>query len=462
MRKKFFYSTSIFFSALFLCCNSKPIINTKNAFFGGQIINPSSNYVTLYKNNISIDCLLLDSNNKFKTELFDIESGIYKVEHIPEYQSVIIEPGDSLWMRANSSDFNKSIFFSGTGSSKNNFLVDMESKINEENQYLSTKYSLNSDAFTGIIDSLLIEKKKSWIIMDSLNKLTKIAQKITMSSYVYPYATIRERYSLLRGTNWSSVKDSIYFNYRSFLNFEEKDLAFFDPYINYVINFLNKKSLDSSMYFFEYKKNTDFNIKRLQTLENEISGRGLKNNLARAIAFDEILNFENHLEHEKFLQYYFAINTNTMFLAEVLNLHNDIKKMSEGFNLPEIKLQNSLLDTVTSSSLFNNNKKTLIYFWSQTQMNHYGKSIKILNNIRKIKPEYQFIGVSVQPLNQLAIDVNKMMKQEIKNQYAIIDFENASKKWIISLLNKAIITDKNGIIINGFANLFDPLIIDKL
>ena len=115
-----------------------------------------------------------------------------------------------------------------------------------------------------------------------------------------------------------------------------------------------------------------------------------------------------------------------------------------------------------AKSLFNNNKKTLIYFWSQTQMNHYGKSIKILNNIRKIKPEYQFIGVSVQPLNQLAIDVNKMMKQEIKNQYAIIDFENASKKWIISLLNKAIITDKNGIIINGFANLFDPLIIDKL
>ena len=164
MRKKIFYSTSIFFSALFLCCNSKPIINTKNAFFGGQIINPSSNYVTLYKNNISIDCLLLDSNNKFKTELFDIESGIYKVEHIPEYQSVIIDPGDSLWMRANSSDFNKSIFFSGTGSSMNNFLVDMESKINEENQYLSTKYSLNSDAFTSIIDSLLIEKKKSWII----------------------------------------------------------------------------------------------------------------------------------------------------------------------------------------------------------------------------------------------------------------------------------------------------------
>ena len=172
-------------------------------------------------------------------------------------------------------------------------------------------------------------------------------------------------------------------------------------------------------------------------------------------------NFKNHLDHENFLQYYFAINTNTMFLAEILNLHNDIKKMSKGFYLPEINLQNSNLDSVSSNSIFNN-KKTLIYFWSQTQMNHYGKTIKILNKIKKIKPEYQYVGISLQPLNQLAIDVNKMMKQEIENQYAIIDFEEASKKWIISLINKAIILDSKGRIVNGFANFFDPSIINQL
>ncbi len=451
----------LFHNILFFSCKSEINLNDKDAFLGGQIVNPSSNYVTLYKNNISIDCLLLDSNNSFEIELSDIKSGIYKVEHIPEYQSIIIESGDSLWMRANSSDFNKSIFFSGIGSSKNNFLMDMKLKIDEESQFLSSKYSLNSDDFSNIIDSLLIQKKKSWIKMDSINNLTKIAQKITMASYVYPYATIRERYSLLRGTNWASNKDSIYFNYRRFLNFEEKDLAFFEPYINYVINFLNEKSLDSSMYYFKHKNNTNFNIKRLQTLENEISGRELKNNLARAIAYDEIFNFKNHLDHENFLQYYFAINTNTMFLAEILNLHNDIKKMSKGFYLPEINLQNSNLDSVSSNSIFNN-KKTLIYFWSQTQMNHYGKTIKILNKIKKIKPEYQYVGISLQPLNQLAIDVNKMMKQEIENQYAIIDFEEASKKWIISLINKAIILDSKGRIVNGFANFFDPSIINQL
>ena len=448
-------------SILILSCKHNSKTNINDSFLGGQIINPSSRYVTLYKKNISIDCLLLDTNNIFKINLSNIEPGIYKIEHIPEYQSIIIEPGDSIWMRVNSSDFNKSIFFSGVGSSKNNFLTDMELKISDENQFLSSKYSMDSKSFSNLIDSLLIDKKNTWIKMDSINKLSKLSQKITMASYVYPYATIRERYSLLRGTNWGLKEDSIYFDYRSFLNFEEKDLAFFDPYINYVMNYLNKQSLDSSMYFFNYKKQTDFNIKKLQTLESNISGRELKNNLARAIAYDEILNFENHLYHENFLQYYFAINTNTKFLAEVLNLHNDIKKMSRGFILPEINLQNSNLDTVSSNTLFKD-KNTLIYFWSQTQMNHYGRAIKVVNKIKEIKPNYQFIGVSLQPLNQLAIDVSKMMNQEIKNQYSIIDFENASKKWIISLLNKAIITDSEGKIINGFGNLFDPLIVNEL
>ena len=37
-------------------------------------------------------------------------------------------------------------------------------------------------------------------------------------------------------------------------------------------------------------------------------------------------------------------------------------------------------------------------------------------------------------------------------QYAFLNFESASKKWVLRLLNKAIIVDKNGVIIDGFAN----------
>ena len=62
----------------------------------------------------------------------------------------------------------------------------------------------------------------------------------------------------------------------------------------------------------------------------------------------------------------------------------------------------------------------------------------------------------------IALQVNKMLDLDNGKQFAIIDFENASKKWIITLLNKAIITDPDGKIINGFANIFDFNFLDQL
>ena len=443
----------------FISCSNQ--IKNNKIFFGGQIINPTSNYLILHKNNVTIDCLVLDSNNSFKKTFVNLEPGIYKLEHIPEYQTLLIEPGDSLWVRVNAAEFKKSIVFSGKGSSKNNFLMDMEINIEMENEFLSSKYSLESNFFSKIIDSLVNQKKKQWILMDSINQLSDFAQKVTMASYVYPYGTRRERYAILRAENLDRSKDSSYFNYRQFLNFEETDLAFFDPYIDYVLNFLNENSVDSLNYYFKSKNETDFNIKRLQVLENKIFGRELKNNLARAIAFDEVLNFDNHSEHENFLQYYFAVNSNTKFLAEVLSLHNDIKKMYLGSSLPEISIQNSKLDTVSSNSIFNN-KPTVIYFWSQSQMNHYKRTLDIIEKLKLNKPNYQYVGISIQPLNKIALQVNKMLDLDNGKQFAIIDFENASKKWIITLLNKAIITDPDGKIINGFANIFDFNFLDQL
>lgn len=443
----------------FVSCEND--INNNSIFFGGQIINPSSNYLILHKNNSTVDCLLLDSNNSFKKTFNNLDSGVYKIEHIPEYQTVFLEPGDSLWVRVNAADFKQSIVFSGKGSSKNNFLMDMEISQENENEFLSSKYSLESDLFSLIIDSLVNLKKKQWKQMDSINILSPFAQKVTMASYVYPYGTLRERYALLRGTNWSSSKNKTYFKYRKFFNFEETDLSSFDPYIDYVLNFLNKKSLDSSNNYFLKKQKTDFNIKRLKILENIIIGRKLKNNLARAIAYDEILNFDNHSEHDNFLQYFFAVNSNTKFLGEVLSLHNDIKKMNKGSILPEIFLQSSKFDTITSSTFFNK-KPTVLYFWSQSQMNHYKKTLKIIEKFRIEKPQYRYIGICIQPLNTMALQVNQMLGLNIEDQYAIIDFENASKKWIITLLNKAIIIDLNGKISNGFANIFNTNFLNDL
>jgi hypothetical protein len=351
-------------------------------FLGGEILNPSSRNVTLYQGANIVEMLDLNSNLRFERKYDSLPSGIYKLEHLPEYQTFLLEELDSIWVRINAAAFDESIVFSGVGASKNNFLIELFLKQESENKYLSSKYSSNKNTFKNIIDSLLLEKKNLWIEMDSINNLSPIAQKVTQAAYIYPYANIKERYALLRGSQWSIKEDSLFFTYRQFLNFGDNDLAFFDPYINFIINYINQKTLKPDELYFKAKQTNKFNIRRLEVLDQKIAGKLLRNNLARAIAFEEILNFGNHEEHELFLQYYATINTSPSYLAEVIALHKDISKMDSGKSLPKIQLQNSSRVTINSASI-PDGRPSVIYFWSQTQMNHYRDTLERVKNFFK-------------------------------------------------------------------------------
>ena len=430
-------------------------------FFGGQIINPSASFVTLYKDNKTIDCLSLNNNYRFFKYYDSLEVGIYKLEHIPEYKSVFLEKGDSIWVRINASSFNESIVYSGRGAAKNNFMMDLLLSYEKENSFLSSKYSTDGVSFKNLIDSLLDQKNKRWTKMDSINQLTPIARKITQAAYLYPYATRKERYALLRGTNWSEIENKSFFDYRKYLNLGETDLAFFDPYINYLMNYLSEKALDSAQNYFKNKQTTDHNIKRLKLINEHISGSVLKNNLARAIAFEELLNLENHKNHDEFLKQFLVVNNSNSHFKEVLGLHNDIKNMSKGRKLPELSLQNHKLETIKSSSLFIE-KPTVLYFWSQTQMGHYRNTIKKVKILSKQFPQYEFKGVCLQPFNEIVFQVHRMMSIPAESQLAFIDFEQGSKKWVVSLLNRAIVLDRRGIIKEGFGNFSSPDFSDLL
>ena len=438
---------------LILSCQTEKK-SLRGVFIGGQIINPSSRKVTLYQGNKPLEVFELDENLRFKKKYDSLNSGIFKLEQLPEYQSLLLEEGDSIWVRINAATFNESIVYSGSGASKNNFLMELFLRQEKENDYLSSKYSSSRKIFSQLLDSMLLEKKKLWIRMDSLNTLSPIAQKVTQAAYIYPYATIRERYALLRGSKWTAQEDSLYYGFQKYLNYGDNDLAFFNPYVNYVLNFINKKALKPGASYFKIKQTTDFNIKRLEALDKNIKGSLLRNNLARAIAFEEILNFENHGQQERFLQFYATINTSPVYLAEVLNLHNDISSLEPKNLLPNILLQNSKRDTINSNILLKD-KTTVIYFWSQTQMNHYRNSTERVNRFQKKYPRIRFVGICIQPFNAMVDEIQKIMEVDKKNQFALINFESASKAWVLTLLNKAMIIDSKGGVIEGFGNFLD-------
>lgn len=237
-------------------CISEP--DYDGAFLGGQIINPSSKTVSLFKNNKLIDSIVLDDKNRFQRNYDSLSYGVFKFEHLPESQNLLLEKGDSIWFRTNTSDFNSSLVFSGRGSAKNNFLMEIYLSLQKETRFLASQYGQNSKMFENVIDSLFEQKKEKWIQFDSLNKLTPKAKIISQASYIYPYANRKERYALIRGRKKITEQDSTYFNFRKDLNYGERELAYFEPYITYMLNFLNQKALLEDEVFFSSKRQNRF------------------------------------------------------------------------------------------------------------------------------------------------------------------------------------------------------------
>ncbi len=434
---------------LILSCNSSN--RDKSVFIGGNIINPSSKFITIYRGDNIIDSIPLDQKNKFHKSYENLLPGVYKLEHPPQNQSILIEPGDSIWTRVNTSDFDASIAFSGKGAAKNNFLMEVNKQLKSEVSFLSNKYSYNSRKFSKIIDSLLNEKKQNWITFDSLNTLTPLAQKITQSSYIYPYANRRERYSLIRGNNILFNKDSVnYFSFRKYLSLGEEELHTFEPYIKYIMSYLSNLAIRGNQYFSIAKKSTDFNIRRLQIINNQIPSNKLRSTLFRSVAYEELINFDNHLNHKEFINFFSTLeNGSENHINEILSLYESIKSMQKGKKLPIIDLEDSNFNRHKSSFIYNN-KPTVIYFWSQTQMNYFKNTYDLVLKFKNKFPNYRYIGICLQPLNSIVLDFQNDLGISTENQFAMVDFENGSKKWVLTLLNKGIIIDPKGLIIEGF------------
>ena len=426
---------------------TKPI----GAYFAGEIINPSSDNVLLYIDNKIIDTLKLSIDKRFFKKFDSINYGLFKMEHLPENQMLIIESGDSILSRANMSDFNGSLFFSGKGAAKNNFLMDTYLKLQNEISFLSSKYSLTGKAFNKIIDSLFMEKYVNWKKLIDKNNFSDFSKKITEASFIYPYANRKARYALIRGKSESIITDSSYFNYRDKLNYNDDELSFFEPYISYLMSYLSLEALEKGQTFYKAKNSSKFNIKRIEVLDKKIQNKKLKNILARAVAYEEIMNSNNQISHKKFLKSYSSINPNQEYYNEIISLNNSLMQMSAGRPLPIVMLENNKGEVITSNKAFMG-QKTVLYFWSQTQMNHFKRNEERAKVYKEKFPNYRFVGISIQPYNQLVRNYQEIMSINIKNQLALVNYQTTTNDWVINLLNKGIILDKNCVILEGFGN----------
>ena len=159
MIKNLFYFNTVFFLLILASCTNSKVDKT---YFGGQIINPKSDYVILFEKEIPIDTFYLEDNNRFLAEIKNIKEGLYYFRHADEFQYIYLEPKDSILIRLNTLNFDESLVFSGKGAERNNFLLDCYMNAEKENEGFYDYYKLNPTRFTKVVNTLEMRLLKEY------------------------------------------------------------------------------------------------------------------------------------------------------------------------------------------------------------------------------------------------------------------------------------------------------------
>jgi len=425
---------SFFLIILIVGCKSE-----YKTFISGKIIKPTNNEIQLLKDEKVIKNININNEGIFSTSIDDLNDGLYNFIHLPEFQYLIINKGDSLVLRLNSLDFDESLVFSGKGASKNNYLIDVFLEHEKDEDYVKKNYKSSRVIFKNIIDSLLKKKIKHYSGYNF--KSNFISDLIINHAILIPLYSHIENYIIINKNNHS--KNIQYFNrYRKEINLNINELSHFKPYLDYItLKSINESFSDKRGYDY----NLNFNLLRLNYIKNQISNKTIKTKLLRYIAYEYLLEEKLLINIDQFIYEFLKISDNENTNSEVSILYKNITLLQVGKKFPEIKLFNE--NKIVNGTEINVNNKNIYVFWSYDQNAHQVNLFSKINIFSDKYSNYYFnlININKDSLKWKNNYSNKFYNNRIKN-FRAVNFESMSKKMILNNLNKVIITDNNGII----------------
>lgn len=422
-------------------------------YFGGQIINPETNYVLFLKDEKVLDTILLDENNKFLKEIPAIQEGLYTFKHGNEFQYIYLVPSDSVLVRLNTLDFDQSMVFSGKGSAKNEFLINLFLQNEKEENMMYKNFDLNEQAFHAKIDSL--SKDRFAIYNDFFANEGPVSEgfkKLANTAIHFPLYRLKEVYPIFyKGVNnleeFPEVSDSFY-DFRNDLSLNEENLVSFYPYQNYVVSYLYNIS-------YRLKQNdslkNDLTVNMLNAINEHIAAESFKNLLLKRVFINDFLKSESagHINEEA-LQLFLANSTNNEDIAQVNNLVKDCNYLTANEPFQDFSLM-SYANVPTTVNELIKNKNAVVYFWSAAYMSadYLLSRIKFLE---KKYPDLLFVGINMQTSPQDLNLESRVKLRNINHQYLLPPNSDAHR-YLRSKYPRTILIDHLGMVKNAFINL---------
>jgi len=434
-----------------------------SVFFAGEIVNPTSKQIFLYRGDVILDSAILDNNNRFSFKIPSVDEGLHHFNHGKEYQYIFLESGDSIQIRLNTIDFDESLVFSGVGAEINNFLLDLFlANEKEEHRIYTTFFHEEPDEFDERIEELRNEKLADLAQLKTEIELSEAQNEIAEVSINYTYYNYKEKYPFehRKKTGKKAIHPlpENFYAYRNQVDFNDGSLNYLTPYYDFMISHLNNLSYIgcSKKCGVENEKITNhlhFNRHKLNLIDSLVQEIELKDNLFRNVAFEYLLMaHDTEKNNEIFITDFMLRSGNNRHIEEINGLYEDIRAIQPQKKIPHI-LVTSTDGTKVSLQEIAKDKKVVFYFWSGANKRYFKDIHKRINQLSNTKKEYTFVGINLYTDNTTWKGMMLNANLDPTNQYKAENFDELSKALVIRKLNKCIITD-DAKIVDAFTTLW--------
>ena len=341
--KQLYFSTFIVLSLFLNSCKNEFKSDDYTAYFGGEVNNPTSPYILFCKNSEVIDTIKIDENNRFFIKFDSLAPGMYTFKNEPEYQYVYFDKNDSIMVHINSKDFDESIVFCGRGDEKNNFLMELYLKNEHDKSNLFEVFDYDIPKFNKNIDSTYSLTKKFYSTKKEELKWSDEFDIYAKGALDFNYYSKKELYPVIhKARTGIDILDSLpsnYYDFRKKIDFNSTELANFSPFVMYLSNMLNNTgSINYHNHFSDVDLALKTNINKLNIADTLIKNEMVKNTILNNIAFTYLLEDQNMINNQKFLDIYHKFSTDKSKKNEILKIGNAIQLLKVGNELPEITL----------------------------------------------------------------------------------------------------------------------------
>ena len=451
------FSFYVLLSLFVVSCQSKSDPKTcGSAWIGGQIVNPKSDYVIISHNRNTSDTVYLDDRNFFNYHIKATDPGFYYFQHF-EFQAMYLEPGDSVMLRVNTLEFDESLTYTGKGSAKNNFLTELFLLNEGADQQIVSFYGLEPEIFIEKLDSIRQIRQSFLKEFEDQNKPSASFLSVANAAIDYAIYGKMELYVSSNNKRQSFEEGreipTSFFNYRKNIDLGNEELRTYYPYfraLGYYFDNLAYEAIEGYRTF--DRMSFDHNDHKMDLIQNSVTNDSLKQSLLKNTVINYVINAEEKEHVEAILDKFNRYNLSSEDQKIIHELADISMTLMPNKPLPDLELVSFDNRTLRFSQVIN--RPTMIYFWSMNSPMHVKNVHNRISELRQKYPEFDFIGLNVDDQFKKWKRLVQHEAYRSEHEFQFEDIDQAGMALLINSINKSMMIDGQGTIIDSHANIF--------